>query len=60
LGLVCLQLGRRQEAEQWARRATAVDPTAAGYHLSLAGILDAEGRHEEALQERALAKRLRK
>ena len=56
LGLVTLKLGRPQEAEQWARRAIALDPTLSSYHRSLAAILDAQGRHLEAEQERKLAK----
>jgi Tfp pilus assembly protein PilF len=60
LGLICLRLNRPAEAEQWARRAIALDPGAAGYHRSLAAILDAEGRHDEAGRERAMARRIQK
>jgi Tfp pilus assembly protein PilF len=60
LGLICLRLNRPAEAEQWARRAIAVDPGAASFHRSLAAILDAEHRHDEAAKERSEATSIRK
>jgi tetratricopeptide (TPR) repeat protein len=60
LGLITFKLGRLQEAEDWTRKAIAVDPDAAGYHRSLATILEAEGRRDEAEKERDLARRLRR
>lgn len=58
LGLVAQRMGRSQEAEQWTRRAIAVEPTTSAYHRSLATILVAEGRSSEADQERELARKL--
>ncbi|MGZ4815136.1 MAG: tetratricopeptide repeat protein [Terriglobales bacterium] len=60
LGLISFRLGRLQEAEDWTRKAIAVDSQAPGYHRSLAVILDAQGRHAESDTERKLARRLQK
>lgn len=52
-----LNLGRQAEAEQWARRAAAWDPSAAPQH-ALGRILHAVGKTDEALQCMLRASRL--
>jgi len=60
LGLISLRLNRPEEAEQWTRKAIAVDPDSAGYHRSLATILDAEGRRAEGDAEREVVRKMKK
>lgn len=60
LALVSLQLHRPAEAEEWARKAIALDTRVPSYHMALASILEAEGRRPEAQQERQLAKALKR
>lgn len=47
--IVLGKLGRRAEAEQWARRAVALAPGHAGALYTLARLLDEEGRAEAAI-----------
>ena len=60
LGLISFRLGRLQEAAQWTRKAIVSDPDAAGYHRSLAIILEAQGQTADAARERERARQLKK
>jgi tetratricopeptide (TPR) repeat protein len=55
LGVLLLQLGRLQEAEDWLRRALAIDPDAAEIRNNLCMALAARNRLDEAIAEYASA-----
>jgi predicted Zn-dependent protease len=58
-GKLALDRGNAAEAETWLRRSLAVDPHAPKPNYQLYEALEAEGKREEARQQRVVAERVR-